>query len=381
MKNSQPKTNFDELSKWYKEVIVGLFLLLVAIVVLYRNEGVVAQRYQMLDELKTNIVSVWSEKASIYNENLLLHVIGEVEAQDPIIDEEYGIISNEAIKMRRVVSMYQWNENIDDSVKNKTQYFYTKLRSQKPIDSSRFHEPWYNNPPFPKSIATKEQAAQNVYLGDFALWKDIFKSMKDYELLALTDSHLVSTLWSWSASWTQNDRIVQENTMIQKQNETSTGFEIGDLSISFQIVPEWVYTIVAKQSKGSLLSHDASKWEKKFFVKRGEHSPAQMFAEMTQMNIMAMRWIRVFGIFTVFVAVMLILRPISFIVAWDQQKSKKPPNPYMALIWSFSFLVIFMVAALAWMFVIPRLSAVMICLAMSLVLSLKKQRKVIQNSI
>lgn len=69
----------------------------------------------------------------------LVHVRGEAFTQTELADEQFGLVYNDVLKIKRTVEVYQWKENkVEDG--EETRYEHTKDWSEFPIDMNTFQD-------------------------------------------------------------------------------------------------------------------------------------------------------------------------------------------------------------------------------------------------
>ncbi len=135
-----------------KGAIVGIFvgglLLCVSFMLLWWNEGRAVKTAQSLSEGAGLVMSVPADQVNPAMEGKLVHLSGLIQTQEELSDAELGV-STKAVKLRRTVEMYQWQEEQSTQTTKKlgggeeqvTTYSYTTVWSSWPQDSSKFKEP------------------------------------------------------------------------------------------------------------------------------------------------------------------------------------------------------------------------------------------------
>ncbi|MBQ7694780.1 MAG: hypothetical protein IJT50_06615, partial [Lentisphaeria bacterium] len=174
----------------FKGILTGIILFIVAIPLLFWNEGRAVRRAEVLEKGASQVISVKSDKILPANEGKLIHTSGMLVTNDTLSDTAFGI-SAKGIRLERKVEMYQWKERsstksekqLGGSVKKTTVYTYEKGWSSSLIDSSNFKEAGHNNPgAFP--FESQEWYASDVKLGAFTLSKDLIRRVGGAEAYA-----------------------------------------------------------------------------------------------------------------------------------------------------------------------------------------------------
>ncbi|CAL8115562.1 unnamed protein product [Orchesella dallaii] len=94
---------------WFKK-IVGFFVVIISLVVLFWNEGRAIEGTKAYDEgLRSVYPLVTPDYVLKENEGKLVHIVGYLRIPEPLEDDFYGV-SISAVKLKRRVQMYQWVE-------------------------------------------------------------------------------------------------------------------------------------------------------------------------------------------------------------------------------------------------------------------------------
>ena len=101
---------FSRIGGAIKGIVIGLVLFIAAFPILFWNEGRAVREYKTLNEGAGNVITLPQATVSAGNEGRLVHVTGWAETDETLVDPEFSVAVN-AIKLRRRVEMYQWEEN------------------------------------------------------------------------------------------------------------------------------------------------------------------------------------------------------------------------------------------------------------------------------
>ena len=139
-----------------KGVLFGIVIFLIGFPVLWFNEGSSVDRAKALEEGAGAIVSLASvESVDASKEGKLIHATGKATVEGEVRDDIFGV-SAKAIKLNRVVEMYQWKEDkkskkekkVGGGTETRTTYNYNKQWSGSAINSSDFKKrDGHSNPP------------------------------------------------------------------------------------------------------------------------------------------------------------------------------------------------------------------------------------------
>jgi hypothetical protein len=94
-------------------VVIGLLLFVVAFPLLWWNEGRALDRAETLAEGLEIVIPVQADRVVAANEGQLIHFSGLAKPDGPIGNEMFGV-SADALKLRRIVEMYQWIEHSEE---------------------------------------------------------------------------------------------------------------------------------------------------------------------------------------------------------------------------------------------------------------------------
>lgn len=186
----------SRLGSSLKGVIAGIVLFVAAIPLLFWNEGRAVKTTQALLEGEEVCVTLPSiEKVDPQYEGKLIHATGDAVTQDVLTDNLFPGISMKAIKLRRKVEYYQWEEEertreekeAGGSTRKVTTYSYHKRWVRKPIDSSRFKRGGYHNVVHYHGADDIKQTAANVSFGAFTLTPSQIEQISDEKTLPLKD--------------------------------------------------------------------------------------------------------------------------------------------------------------------------------------------------
>lgn len=238
---------FGRLGGAFKGIIFGVLLFLIAFPLLFWNEGRAVKTYKTLKEGSGAVISV--DKYEPSNEGKLVHVSGKAITEATLADRIFGVSAN-ALKLQRKVEMYQWHESSKSETKKKlgggeekvTTYSYSKSWSDHAISSSSFKKSAGHENPGSMPYSSEELVAEKITLGAFTL-----------------SPSLVSMI-SGSQPLPVNSDIPLPEDLAGKAKRQDGGFylganpaspQVGDVRITFEIVPAQDISLVAQQVKDS----------------------------------------------------------------------------------------------------------------------------------
>lgn len=175
---------------------LGALFFVSSVPLMWWNENSYVARHQTLEEGLSRAVSVSSDRVDPTHNNALIHISGTAQADDILQDSIFGVEEN-ALKMRRVVEMYQWRETsryegkdrISGSV-GRTVYSYDKVWSPRLISSSNFREARDHQNPSSMPFKSQSFRASDVGIGAFTLSRHFDKHMGERYQYPLSQRNL-----------------------------------------------------------------------------------------------------------------------------------------------------------------------------------------------
>lgn len=295
-----------------KGVFAGGIIFLLAFPVLFLNEGCAVKAYNAYAEGRGAIKQTKGAKADKVDpqfDGKLVHMTAEAKTDDTVEDDVFKISQN-ALKLRRKVEMYQWEESErqqtkeDRDKRRPIQYNHDKVWSENFIDSSTFHEAGYDNPPDMK-FRSQEWDAENVSFGSFRLSRGLFSRMTDFDSLKVGEDDLKK------AENLGTNAVVHDGGFYLADEPNPASPQIGDIRVSFEVVRPQKVSILAKQMGDTFEEYVTSNDYTIELLQSGEVSADKMFAT-AESNVAMMTWfIRVGGFFMMFIGMSLIFAPLT----------------------------------------------------------------------
>ena len=300
---------FGRIMSSIRGVLFGLLLFIVAFPLLFWGEGRAVKRAADLEAGSSSVTEVSADTIDPAQDGELVHLSGEAKSEEELSDALLGQ-SVVALRLRRTVEMYQWDEESQTRKTKKlgggttkvTTYTYAMQWSESAISSSEFREIGHDNPPMPTQGDTLD--AKRVTLGARTL---------SPQLVGQIDAFTPLTPDPTVASQAQLDgraATVSGDSFYFGANPSSP--ELGDLRVSLARVDSPIaISVVAGQLGESFAAWetpDARTFEPR--LELGVHSSAEMFAQMNAENASLTWIIRVAGFAMMFIGLMLILKPL-----------------------------------------------------------------------
>ncbi len=299
---------FSRLGASFKNIFIGFLLVIGAIILLFWNEGRTVKTEQNLKEGFSVVVSVSPDKKDLKNEGKLIHFSGMTKSPDLLTDSEFEISAN-ALKMQRVVEVYQWKEESKSKTVQKlgggtettTTYTYSKEWSDKLIDSSNFREAETHQNPSAKLFLDQEWISNEVTVGEYAISEDLLSALSGYQSFTIPQEMFDAKNTTASA------QLQLVGNIIYYQTNNITTPEIGSTRISYEIIPPQDISVIYKQSGENLVPYQTKNGSKISMIQLGKSTAEEMFKNAQESNKM-MTWIlRFVGAFLLFIGFQMIL--------------------------------------------------------------------------
>jgi Transmembrane protein 43 len=302
---------FGRIGDSIKSFIFGLAIFAGSFFLLFWNEGRAVRTEKSLNEGKGAVVSIPSDRVNPANNQKLVHLTGKAVTAETLSDPDFLIAAN-AIKLRRNVEMYQWEEKKETSTRKKvgggeertTTYSYNKTWDSHPIDSSSFKEAEGHENPKAMPYDSRDAKAEHVTVGAFTLTPSLLDKMSDFEPIALTEQHLAALPGELKS------KLKLHSNSFYAGADPATP-QIGDARVTFSAVNPADVSVVSKQVGTSFEPYKASAGMDIEMLKRGVFPAEAMFESALRENTV-MTWIlRAVGFFLMFLGLAMFFRPIS----------------------------------------------------------------------
>ena len=285
-----------------KDLLLGLLLFLGSFGLLFWNEGRAVKRAQALGQGRAGVVTVSPDQIDRAHQDRLVHVSGRATAGGELRDEEFGVSSPQALRLRRAVEMYQWKESSSSRTRKKpgggeetiTTYSYEQAWLDRPINSSGFKDKSHRNP---GAFAVQPMTwnANPVRLGAFTLGAELTSRIDAWQGLP-------------APVRVPAGMRVADGGLYKGGSPSSP--EIGDLRIRFQAVPATEVSVVALQFGDSLQPDPNGVTE----LALGRKSAEQMFQAMEDENDHSTWNYRLLGFGCMFAGLLFLAEPVVVLV-------------------------------------------------------------------
>jgi hypothetical protein len=178
----------------FKAIGTGFILFCIGTALLWWNEGRAVKTEKMLEEVGGSYVEMENpnkKDASLDGELICGTALATTE--DSLSDNQFGV-GAKAIALHRRVEYYQWVEDSKESSEDKlggkevttTTYTYSKKWVSRPVESSDFKDPAYQNKnTILTTVEEDDQYAENVSFGAYKLNESLIHRISSREGLDL----------------------------------------------------------------------------------------------------------------------------------------------------------------------------------------------------
>ncbi len=303
---------FSRIGDSIKGILFGFILFIIAFPLLWWNEGHSVERYNSLKEGQGLVISIPVDAVNAANNGKLIHTQGLATTEEILQDDVFAV-SAPAIKLERVVSMYQWKESEKTDTQEKVggsktttkTYSYSKEWSDSEINSSSFKQAsGHTNPSMPYKSQTFQ--AQDVSLGAFKLNANQVSRLSGEQDFSLQDVQAPAQLMGKTLTATGTGFYLGNN-----PNDPQTG----DLKISFKVLKSTNVSIVAQQQGNSFSAYQTQAGSDIDLLQMGLLDASAMFTAAQNENAMITWMIRVGGFLLMWIGLSMIFKPLSVLAA------------------------------------------------------------------
>jgi hypothetical protein len=311
----------ERLKKALLMALIGLILFLGAFLVLFYNEGRFVIRTQTLEEGAQAVISIDANQIDPANDQQLVHLVGKTTTSDTLKDTFFGLTVTHALKLRRIVEMYQWEENeqseteelMGGGTRTVKTYTYHKIWSEIIIKSNHFQQPEGHENPDDMPVKGENWIAKPIQLGDFTLSQTFVSRLNNYQTLPMTTetfNHLPNTLYAQIGG-----EKIQLNYGKYYIGQAPLTPQIGDLRISYEVVRSAMISVVAKQKDYQLLPYITQAGGRIKLLEYGNLTAEDMFKHAQLHNIFLTWALRFGGFIMMFIGLTMILYLLRILTA------------------------------------------------------------------
>jgi hypothetical protein len=307
---------FSRIMASIKGVLFGLVLVVLAFPILFVNEGFAVKVARGLGEGRGQVVTGASGQVNPQLEGKLVHMTGVASSKKGVSDAVLGIAAPGAIRLERLVEMYQWVEKTETKKEKKLG------GSEETIKTTTYEKEWSSSEVSSQDFKVKEKNGERVenppmpMKGGSVVANDVMLGAH-----TLTDS-LVSQL-------TGGTPVVIDQAAISALPESIRGSarlhdggifvgdpakpRVGDLRIKLLKTDASDVSVVAKQTGNALGPWQTSQGTTIDLLDKGTLTADQMFSSAESANETRTWIVRLLGFLCMFIGFGMIFKPLSVV--------------------------------------------------------------------
>lgn len=342
-------------------------MIVIGIGLLWWNEGNDVKNIKTIEEAKSVLVNVSSEKVESNNEGKLVSTNGKMVVEDEyLMDSTFNLQSPKTAKLIRVVEMLQWVEKEEEDSDDYVTYTYEKKWLSEIEDSDSFSDTTKVNPstmPYESEVFF----ADNVSLGAFTI-NDRQKAMLDTSAtVTLGDTVSIP------------DGYYKVDNYIASVSDLSSA-DVGAIRISFKYNNDKEISVLGKQTGSTITSYTSKQGKTLFRVESGILTGEEIIDVVEQENNI-LKWIfRVLGVICNMAGFAALLSPIAFLVKWIPLLGNGIAKFIKGIGSLVGLAVSFVVIAIAWIFFRPLIGILLLAgvvgIVFLIIMLIKKSRAV-----
>ena len=300
---------FARLGKALIGALIGLGMIGGACVLLYHNEsrGVIAIR--ALDDGLHRVMPAKPDAVDPALDGKLVHVSGGLTAQTAARDPLFAIRGPSAIRLRRVVEMYQWKEEEHTTtekttgggeIKRKT-YTYERTWSEQAISSSSFRvQGGHQNPPM--NLRSQSFNSPDARLGAYRLDVGVLSHITHFQPIPPT---AVTTL---------PDGFQRQGDILYRGADSNAP-QIGDTRVRLSGVAPEPYSVVAAQQRGTLTPDNGRAGYTIALAHEGTVTAERLFQDQKDQEKLLTWVLRLVGFVVMLIGFVLFFNPLAVLVS------------------------------------------------------------------
>lgn len=302
---------FGRIMDSIKGILVGIILIPIAVILLFWNENRAVTTAKGLKEGAASVVAADPAKVDPAHEKKLVHLSGEVTCKEVLRDPLFGV-SATAIRLTRVVEMYQWKEEKSSETRKKlgggsetvTDYKYQPAWSDTLISSAGFKQSEGHQNPASMIAEKSVLFSPDAKMGAFKLPESVLAKMQGDAPLPATQEDLAKATPDLQAKL-----HLSAGTLYLGGDPNNP--VVGDQRVIFKILKPAAWSVIARQTGSTLEPYPTRADSPIERVESGTVSADVMFKHAASENSLLTWLLRLGGFILMAVGFGLILKPFS----------------------------------------------------------------------
>lgn len=280
-------------------VVLGIVFAVAAGGGLFWNELRTLKLGAALEEGQKTVIAADPVEIDPAKNGKLVHVSSVAGVSEQLEDQEFGVVLHEVIKLKREVKVYQWEES-----HSRDDYSYSKIWSEKLIDSSYFSDRSGHQNPEAKPFDSLTFTPGGVAVGSYALNQELIDAVELTDELTYTSEMLALANPSVQA----RAKFTQDGVLYFGDDPETP--QIGDAMVTFRYTPAGPVTVVAGQTEMGFAPYTTKGGQSLQLIALGELSAEEVIGnEHTRNSIIA--WlVRLGAAFFIWVGIMIVSGPV-----------------------------------------------------------------------
>ena len=300
---------FSRIAASIKGILIGGFLFLIAVPILFWNEGRAVKTAKTISEGAQAAIAVAANVVNPANEGKLVYLTGRAESHETLTDPVFGVTAPQAIKLLRTVEMYQWKEssqsktekNLGGSTTTEKTYSYTKEWSSSLVPSKDFKLSAEHVNPSALPYPTTTVAASAVTVGAFSLTPAQVAQLEAAVPLAVDKTAVLPA----------KCKVEGQGLYLGADARQP---QVGDLRVNFKVLTTEEVSLIAQQA-GTRFTPYITKTSKAFdVIREGTHSLAALIEQEKSSNSSLTWLLRGLGLVLLFIGVRMVLSPLEVLM-------------------------------------------------------------------
>lgn len=296
--------------------VAGVVFLLIAVVILFWNEGRAVRTAKMLKEAAAVVVTIDPSRVDPAGDGRLVHFT--TDAQGDTLEDPLFHASRTAVRLKRMAEMFQWRQAEEShshtdavgggSTTEKT-YTYSQVWSDKPIDSSQFHIRTGHENPSSKRVESETWSAPRVQAGAFVLPAELVNRIDNFAPVPLTDAER-----SRLPEAMQADAVIADG-KCYVAGRAGRGVDpdhpqTGDVRVTLAAAPPGPVSVIDRQAAATIAAYSTPSGGSVELLYVGAHPAKEMITSEEHRNATLTWVLRLVGFVMMWIAIGAMLQPL-----------------------------------------------------------------------
>lgn len=238
--------------------IINIILIVLGGWLIWNGFNIHSKNVELVKEA-SRVIDI-KDKVDEKNEGKIVSLTGEIDVNHNLSDDTLGI-NISGLKLKRVVEMYQWEEDCDDTCS------YKKVWSDSLIDSEEFSEDHKNPDVMPY------ESKEYIYvgkIGEFEIKEDLISKLSYEKTMSLEELQ---------GKYNYYGNLNIDGSYLRNYTEDP---QIGDYRISYKYTPNDTVTVIGLQKGNTIKAYKASNGTELYEIRKGNYNGKEMLNKYTK---------------------------------------------------------------------------------------------------